>query len=127
MTTSDDLDRRTQLEHRAHAVRSRLFDAVDALDRRRRVVSNVSVDLLDIAVPIALGVSLLLVHAATRRRRLTVTIQFGTPKRRSSWLGGIARATLGAALALGVGRLAVHVAPKLLLRKKSDDVRSLTP
>ena len=125
MSDSNDIDRRVQLEQRAHAVRSRLFDAVDALDRRRRVARDVGVDIVDIAVPVALGVSLLLIHAATRRRRMTVSIQFGAPKRRS-WLGSLARTTLGAALVLGVGKLAVHFAPRLLLGKRSEDhVRAL--
>jgi hypothetical protein len=129
MTTNSDPERRIQLEQRANAVRSRLFDAVDALDRRRRVARDVGIDLMDFAVPIALGVSLLLVHGATRRRRLTLRVQFGTPKR-VSWLSGIARTVLATALVLGVGKVALGVGSKLLLKGSGggrDNVRALPP
>jgi hypothetical protein len=126
MTTNSDPDRRIQLEQRANAVRSRLFDAVDALDRRRRVARDVGVDLMDIAVPVALGLSLLLVHSATRRRRLTLRVQFGPPKR-VSWLSGITRTVLATALVLGVGKVALSVGAKLLKGNGAsrDTIRAL--
>lgn len=113
MTTNSDPDRRIQLEQRANAVRSRLFDAVDALDRRRQVASSVGVNLMDIAVPVALGLSLLVVHSATRRRKLTLRVQFGPPKP-VSWLSGLTRTVIATALVLGVGKVALSVGAKLL-------------
>lgn len=123
MTTNSDPDRRVQLEQRANVVRSRLFDAVDALDRRRRVARDVGVDLMDIALPVALGLSLLLVHGATRRRRLTLRVQFGPPKR-ASWLSGFARTVLATALVLGVGKVALGVGSKLLQMKGKSGSRN---
>lgn len=128
--TSSDLNRRTQLELQAHAIRSRLIGAIDALDRRRRTARAIGIDLMDVAVPVALGVSLLLAFGvARRRRRATIGIHFGAPKP-PSWLAEIARTAAVAAVVIGAGTLASRALPRLLQAKNDDahrPMRALPP
>lgn len=122
--TNSDSKQRTDLEQRAHVAQSRLVGVIDALDRRRRAVRKASIGLVDLAVPVALGVSFFIAYRASvrKQRRTTLHIQFGGPQR-PSWLRDIVRTGAAVALVLGVSKVAERALPKLLPPKSSSDDR----